>query len=134
MICPFCREEIADGAIKCKHCKTMLVNINSAYSQTNFNSNQEQMSLQEKMSENKKEGNIGFPITSMILGIIAVLLIFDDSHWDEDTIVGAIAISIASLILGIVFTSIQKRGRGMSISGIVTGSLGLLNALGKFIK
>jgi hypothetical protein len=24
MICPFCKEEIADGAIKCKHCSSML--------------------------------------------------------------------------------------------------------------
>ncbi len=25
MICPFCKEEIKDGAIKCKHCGSMLV-------------------------------------------------------------------------------------------------------------
>ena len=24
MLCPFCKEEIADGAIKCKHCGSML--------------------------------------------------------------------------------------------------------------
>ena len=30
MICPFCKEEIADGAIKCKHCGSMLVSIPAA--------------------------------------------------------------------------------------------------------
>ena len=36
MICPFCKEEIADGAIKCKHCKSILddnsVQLNNAES------------------------------------------------------------------------------------------------------
>jgi TM2 domain-containing membrane protein YozV len=30
MICPFCREEIQDGAIKCKHCSSMLLNASQA--------------------------------------------------------------------------------------------------------
>ena len=28
MICPYCKEEVADGAIKCKHCSSMLAQVN----------------------------------------------------------------------------------------------------------
>ncbi|WP_027188394.1 hypothetical protein [Desulfovibrio cuneatus] len=30
MICPFCKEEIMDGAVKCKHCSSMLDGVSSA--------------------------------------------------------------------------------------------------------
>jgi hypothetical protein len=30
MQCPFCKEEIKDGAIKCKHCRSMLADIENA--------------------------------------------------------------------------------------------------------
>ena len=30
MICPFCKEEIKDGALKCKHCGSMLTDASQA--------------------------------------------------------------------------------------------------------
>lgn len=35
MICPFCKEEIKDGAFKCKHCVSMLSNQDSVSAGTN---------------------------------------------------------------------------------------------------
>ena len=35
MLCPYCKEEIADGAIKCKHCQSML---NTSEVSSNFHS------------------------------------------------------------------------------------------------
>lgn len=126
MVCPFCKEEIQEGALKCKHCGSMLVPVHE-----NLDVKSGHVTESGKA---EKKGNIGLPITSLVLGIWATLACLDDSPWDRDTSTGMLVVSLAALILGIACVVNQKRGRGMAIAGIVLGSIGLLGALGSFVK
>ena len=110
--CPFCQEEIMATAIKCKHCRSMLVPVQEA----------------EEIPKNESNA---IPITSMVLGILAVLAASGNSEWNDDNVLGLAMLSIPALVLGIICVAKQKRGKGMAISGIVLGSIGLLIALGQ---
>lgn len=81
----------------------------------------------------EKKGHIGFPITSMVLGIIVIRALLEPSQLDKETILGILSISITSLILGIASIINQTRGRKMAITGIVLSSLGVLKVLELFI-
>jgi len=75
-------------------------------------------------------GTYWLPVPSMILGIFVMLACFDESNWDNDTIVGAYLFIILSLILGIISVSIQKEGKGMAIAGITLSILSALIVIG----
>lgn len=119
MQCPFCKEEIQEGALKCKHCGSMLAPAQST--------TQQKEAVQD-VPTNKAE-TIAFPITSMVLGIIAVLGSLSISRFDTDALLGVAVLSLAGLILGIVCVKKQKRGKGMAIAGIALGSVGILLVL-----
>lgn len=51
-------------------------------------------------------------------------------HWTHDEVLGACVFAIAAMVLGGIGLARQKRGRGMSIAGLVLGVLGLLAAIG----
>lgn len=80
-----------------------------------------------KKEEKKKievtEDRKGLAIASMILGIISIVLCC------------AYGISIICAILAIVFgiISIKSSGKGMAISGIITGTIGIIITIAIFI-
>lgn len=111
--CPFCREDIKVGALKCKHCGTNLTSVPAGYD-----------------GNVKKEGTLWLPLPSMIIGIIATLALFDDSEWDIDVLIGLFVMGITGLVLGIVSLNTQKAGKGMAIAGVVLSSIVLLAGVG----
>jgi ABC-type Mn2+/Zn2+ transport system permease subunit len=109
MRCPLCKEEIADGAMKCKHCKSML-----AYDQ----------SMNSTPARNMTP--IWSSITSMVLGIISTLTNLEYDWIDEDTAFGILFIGILAIIFGLISLNSRHRGRGMAIAGVITGIIGIL--------
>lgn len=76
------------------------------------------------------EGSYWLPIPSLVLGIVCILALFDESDWDKDTMVGMLMFSVISLVLGIASVSKQEKGKGMAIAGIVMSSISLLALIG----
>lgn len=68
------------------------------------------------MEENKSTNINGFSIASMILGIVAIVTLW---LWFVSGIC-----AILALVFGII--GIRKSGKGMALSGIITGSIALL--------
>lgn len=68
----------------------------------------------------------GFGIAALVLGLLALVL-----SW---TIIGGIVLGLLALIFGLLGRARAKRGEatngGLSVAGIVLGSLGLLIAIG----
>ncbi len=87
-------------------------------------------SIPSSTSPTKDEGTYWLPIPSLVLGILCILALFDDSGWDKDTIAGMALFAVTSLVLGIVSVSKQERGKGMAIAGIVLSSVSLLALIG----
>jgi hypothetical protein len=72
-------------------------------------------------------------IGSLILGIVSVLALFDDSEWDEETILGLGIFAVGGLVCGIL--SINKRAAGTpmpapAIAGTVMCGIAMLGLLG----
>lgn len=77
-----------------------------------------------------RSGSYWLPVPSMIFGLLALLACLDDSGFDLDTITGLATFSIASLTLGIISISNQRKGKGMAITGIITSSIAILFLIG----
>lgn len=70
--------------------------------------------------------DVGSPwlaILSLILGILCVLSLFDDSEWDRDTLIGLGALSVTGLICGIISINQKKSGNNLAISGVVLSAI-----------
>jgi hypothetical protein len=115
--CPFCMEEIHDGALKCKECGSLLYTIQAS-------------SQAERMQFCARE-TYWLPIPSLILGILCILILMDGSSFDAKTLLGGLLFSALALGLGMASVARQQLGRGMAIAGIVLGSIALLAFIGQ---
>ena len=73
-------------------------------------------------------------ITSLILGIISFLAIFDTSPWDEDTMVGLFFFTSGGITLGILTLHNKFKGKNMAIAGIVLSSIALFVLFGLLVE
>lgn len=110
IFCRGCGKELHETAISCPHCGAP--------------------QIVPTQSVQKPSGTLWLPVPSLVLGIIVVLALFDDSPWDSSQYAAAFFFSVSAIVLGIIGTATQERGRGMSITGIVLGTIGLLGIIG----
>ncbi|NIF19296.1 DUF4190 domain-containing protein [Pantoea sp. Cy-639] len=65
-------------------------------------------------------------VVSLILGILCVLALFDDSDWDADALLGTGLFAMTGMLLGIVSICQKKPGNGMAIAGVAMTAISLL--------
>lgn len=114
VFCRGCGKEIHETAVSCPHCGAV-----------------QQVTVK---SPKNQSGTLWLPVPSLILGVIVVLALFDESSWDKDTYMGIFTCIVAAIVLGGFGISTQERGRGMSIAGIVLGVIGLLGVIGRAVS
>lgn len=107
--CPYCRELIRVGAIKCRHCKSLLTDV--IQSQTVVPNT-------EICASCPKRGTLLLPIPAFVLGLMTFMMFLDDSGWDVDTIVGGILIASLGAILGGLSIAKQKLGYKWAVAGL----------------
>ena len=114
VFCRGCGKEIHETAVSCPHCGAV-----------------QQVTVK---SPKNQSGTLWLPVPSLILGVMVVLALFDESSWDKDTYMGIFTCIVAAIVLGGFGISTQERGRGMSIAGIVLGVIGLLGVIGRAVS
>ncbi len=77
-----------------------------------------------------KQGN-GFGVTALVLGIIALVLGFIPGINLLAFVLAPLAIIFA--IVGLIVSGKRGTGKGTSISGLVTGILGLVVTIGMYV-
>ncbi|MDD2338534.1 MAG: hypothetical protein PHD01_18415 [Geobacteraceae bacterium] len=113
-------EDIQDGAIRCKHCKTELV-LTAASQQYSHN-------IQQPFVQVPEAPTPWFQITTLITGVVwlGLLIIDDGTSWDKEAIMGGFFLSSIQIAMGIGAINVSTHGRGMAIAGLVFGILSLL--------
>ncbi len=109
--CHFCKEEIHQDAIKCKHCGSMLSTSNSP------------------IENSEKSGSLWISIVSLVFGVLLIAVVLDGGEWDKDSIEGFVSLCAISLGFGILGIVKKLNGEGMAIAGVVLSSLAILIAV-----
>ena len=73
---------------------------------------------------------VWLPVTSLVIGIIGALSLFDENEWSRKTALLVGLIGVLAFTAGVFAINRQKAGRGMAIAGVVLGSLTMLCVLG----
>ncbi|MFJ7795610.1 DUF4190 domain-containing protein [Pseudomonas sp. NPDC096950] len=71
-------------------------------------------------------GSPWLAILSLILGILCILSLFDDSEWDRDTLGGLGIFSVAGLVCGIISINQKKPGNNLAVAGVVLSAIATL--------
>jgi len=141
MLCPFCKEEILDGAVKCKHCKSML-SPNRALA-----AKSKAIPIQKVKSNS---GGIGFAVVSFILGLLSLIDMYRVASsqnmateflqkisgytpMTQDAWIGIVALTGISILTGLVGIrkgSDNNAAKGLAYAGIICSFLTLLIAFG----
>lgn len=79
------------------------------------------------------KGTLWPSIVSLVLGVLVLLSLLDDSEWDADVILGLVMFSIGGIVTGAVAINKRFEGRGMAIAGVVMSSIGLLCLIGLMV-
>ncbi|POD66416.1 MULTISPECIES: DUF4190 domain-containing protein [Pseudomonas syringae group] len=115
VFCRGCAKEIHETALNCPQCGA------SQFPATPV----------KPLQEN---GSPWMAITSLVLGILCSLALFDDGEWDLETIVGLGMCSVAGLALGIVSINKKMPGYGIAIAGTVLSAVSLLVFFGLIVN
>lgn len=115
VFCRCCGKEIHESAPACPHCGGV-------------------QGAADRLVQRLPSGSIWMAITSLVLGIVGVVALFDDSPWDNYTIFGLGIFAVAGLALGVVSLSNQSAGKGVAISGVVMSAISLLACIGLAFK
>lgn len=75
-------------------------------------------------------GSPWLAIVSMVLGILCLLSLFDDSEWGKDTLFGLGIFSVAGLVCGIISINQKKPGNNLAIAGVVMSAIATLVFVG----
>jgi len=103
MLCPYCKEEIADGAIKCKHCQSMLTAagaVSAGGAQT-----AQYKSPKEWIAHRFYAGKIGTGLLQLLLPVIGIITIVAGGSGKND--VALLGIGIICIIAWGIWTLVD---------------------------
>ena len=109
VFCRACAREIHETAPMCPQCGA---------------------SQQVAISATHGSGSPWLAILSLVLGVICILSLFDDSEWDRDTLAGLGTFSVAGLICGIICINQKKSGNNLAIAGVILSAIAMLIFIG----
>lgn len=112
LFCRGCGKQIHDTAPNCPHCGAPQDNRSSL------------------PPANRAKRTTWAAIISLILGIVAMLAMLDDSQWDMDTYLGVGMFAVGGIAFGAIDLSGNTVNRGTSITGIVLSGIALLLLVG----